>query len=286
LARLCREGGNALQGADPWNEPNIKEFYTGSIPQMVELASIAYTTLKHIDPTVLVCSPSATGDGGVNWLDQYLQAGGAKYADVIGYHFYVSPEPPEKMVPMIQRVKAVMERNGIPDKQLWNTEAGWAIQNSQSVVRLSGGTSFNKIVLPNEQASAYLARAFLLNWAEGVSRLYWYAWDDKVMGLTEADGKTIKPPAQAYSEIENWLIGARIKFCGRDQAGTWTCEIARDRGYLGRIVWNPERLLDFHVPGDWHARGVRELSGKARKFQEGQIVPVGPMPILVENATS
>ncbi len=267
-----------------WNEPNLKETYTGSIPQLVEMARIAYTTLKGIDPSVTVCSPPATGEYGVDWLDRYLKAGGKNYADVIGYHFYVNPNAPELMVPLIQQVEAVMQRNGIANKPLWNTESGWAIQNTLTVVRPAPGKGYNSVVLSEELSSAYVARGYILNWASGVSRFYWYAWDNKVMGLTEEDGKTTKPPAQAYRELENWLIGAQMRSCSQDETTTWTCEIARDKGYRAWIVWNPNRSLDFQIPRDWQAREARNLAGTLQKLGNDLKVQVGLTPVLIENA--
>jgi hypothetical protein len=150
-------------------------------------------------------------------------------------------------------------------------------------VQLSGGTSFNKIVLSLDEASSYLARAYVLSWAAGVSRLYWYSWDNGVMGLTEKDGKTPKVPARAYGEVQKWLVGARMASCQPDQAGTWACEITRDHGYRGWILWNPNRSLDFHIPSDWHARKVRSLVSGTQQLAKDQSFRIGSMPILLEN---
>jgi hypothetical protein len=267
-----------------WNEPNLKEFYSGSIPQLVEMARIAYTTLKEIDPSNTVSSPPITSGYGVSWLDSYLKAGGKNYADVIGYHLYVNPKPPELMVPLIKQVKAVMQSNGIGDRPFWNTESGWAIQNAQSAVTAASGSGFNSTVLPLDVASAYVARAYILSWASGVSRFYWYAWDDGIMGLTEADGKTLKPPAIAYREVENWLVGSRMTTCGADQVGNWTCQITRDSGYRGWIVWNPDHSVDFHTPNAWEAREERNLSGTAQKLAIGQSIQIGQAPVLIQNS--
>ena len=267
-----------------WNEPNLKQFYSGSIPEMLQLASAAHAIVKEIDPKALVCSPSATNEEGVKWLDEYLQQGGGKYADVIGYHFYANPEPPESMLLRIQQVRTVMRKNGAGNKPLWNTETGWAIQNRQSIVTAAPASArFNSVVLTEEQASAYIARAHILTWAENIPRLYWYSWDNKVMGLTEADGKTAKMPARAYAEVRDWLLGARMKSCGSAATGTWTCEITRDSGYQGWIVWNPDRTLDFRIPSDWPARSVRDLQGGRQDLSKVRLVRVGSAPILIEN---
>ena len=151
-----------------------------------------------------------------------MNQGGGKYADVIGFHFYANPERPEKMLPLIQQVQDVLRRHHLDAKPLWNTETGWAIQNESSVVKAAPASSrFNSVVLSEDEASAFVARTYVLNWAAGVQRVYWYSWDNKVMGLTEADGKTVKKPAQAYAEVRNWLLGARMTSCGPSGDGTW-----------------------------------------------------------------
>jgi hypothetical protein len=268
-----------------WNEPNLKQFYSGSVPEMLQLASAAYAIVKKIDPQALVCSPSATNEDGVKWLDQYLQQGGGRYSDVIGYHFYANPEPPENMLPLIQQVRAVMQQHGVGDRPLWNTETGWAIQNRQSVVKAAPASArFNSVVLSEEQASAYLVRTHVLTWAENIPRLYWYSWDNKIMGLTEADGRTVKMPVRAYAEVRKWLLGAMMKSCSSAATGTWTCRITRESGYEGWIVWNPDRTLDFRIPRDWPVRSARDLQGGRQSISQDRPVRIGPAPILVENA--
>lgn len=268
-----------------WNEPNLRHYYTSSIPEMVQLAKVAYQTLKKVDPTVIVCSPSATGPYGAEWLDEYLRAGGGKYADVIGFHFYVNPAPPEQMVPLIQRVERIMKKDGAGDKPLWDTETGWAIQDKGGNVRAAAGRGFNSIVLSQEEAAAYLSRAYVLSWASGVSRLYWYAWDDGVMGLVERDGRTLKPPAIAYGQLEKWLVGAKMTSCGSNTAGTWTCAITRPDGYRGWVMWNPtatRHLIKFHIPNAWHVTLVRDLWGRMKHLAPGATFEVTTLPHLLE----
>ena len=164
-------------------------------------------------------------------------------------------------------------------RPLWNTETGWGIQNRLSNV----GIGWYGMPIGMEDASAYVARAYVLLWASGVSRFYWYAWDNKVAGLTEADGKTLKPAATAYAEVENWLVGARLTSCGSDSVGTWTCEVTRDPGYRGWILWNPRRTFEYNVPSVWGVRIVRRLSGQWEPLSDGKI-QIGPTPVLFERS--
>ncbi|MEB3829835.1 GH39 family glycosyl hydrolase [Phormidium sp. CCY1219] len=261
-----------------WNEPNgYKRFYTGTMAEMLELCREAYQILKEVDPTITVVSPSATGDWGsspgVEWLDEFLSQGGGEYADIIGYHFYVMPGPPENMVPLIQKVQGVMAKHGQENKPLWNTELGWL-----------GDRTFSS----EEEAAAYVARSYILNWAAGVKRVYWFGWDSGWgvrIKLTRADNTTLTPAGVAYAEVQKWLVGARMSGCYSKWNGTWVCPLERDRGYQAWIVWNPEREFSLSVPNQWGIQQVRELSGD-RHYWQGDSVKIGLSPILLENMAS
>jgi len=127
-----------------------------------------------------------------------------------------------------------------------------------------------------------VARTYILAWAMDVSRLYWYSWDDGVMGFTEKDGKTVKSPAAAYAEVEKWLVGARMNSCASDASGTWTAEISRDGGYHGWLVWNPNQSLSFKIPPTWNPKLVRDLKGAQREIPPKGNIEIGPSPILLE----
>ena len=109
-----------------WNEPNRPQSWTGSVETMVEMTRQASIILKGIDPSNRIVCPAPEQEKGLPFLDKFLSNGGGQYVDVIGYHFYVSATgTPEDMVSLIQKVKAIMEKNGVGNKPLWDTEAGW-----------------------------------------------------------------------------------------------------------------------------------------------------------------
>jgi hypothetical protein len=216
---------------------------------MVTLAREAYKILKEVDPTVKVVSPSVTGAYGIPWLDQYFIKGGAAYADIIGYHFYVFPDPPEAMVPVIKNVRQIMTKYGISNKPLWNTEAGWAKP---------------KFFPLDSEASAYVARSYILNWAAGIDRFYWYAWDNHnwvTLEMTQTDNKTLKPAAIAYREVQKWIVGAKILPCEQDSQGTWLAKITRENAYKGFIIWNPDKTINFEIPKEWNVKQMKDLTG-------------------------
>ena len=179
---------------------------------------------------------------GVDWLSQFLQMGGGQYVDVIGYHFYVAPQPPEAMIPLIERVKQVTAENGVGDKPLWNTECAWPSPRP----------------FPSEDlAAGYLARAYILNWAAGVQRFYWYAWDNHIFDVTQTtrqDNQTLTPAGRAYGIIQKWLVGARVDTCSEASDQTWTCQLTRNSA-PGSFGTRTERHLSRS-----HARGTPKAS--------------------------
>jgi Glycosyl hydrolases family 39 len=251
------------------NEPNLHQFWTGSLDQMLALVREASPIIHGIDPTAIIVSPSATkGTDGVRWLAEFLQKGGGQYVDVIGFHFYVPKQPPESMLPLIKQIQQTMADNGAAGKPLWDTEAGWLDPNPYP---------------NNELLAAYLARAYILHWAVGVQRFYWYSWDSHNMTVdsTEPGAEVLQPAGRAYGIIQNWLVGATMDWCSQDNSHTWTCELNR-QGALQWIIWNPDGPKTISIPSSWRAKSVTVLLQEAQPFS-GSSLDVGQMPILLTN---
>jgi hypothetical protein len=182
-----------------WNEPNTALFFSGSVDELLVLAKVAYETIKEIDPTAIVVFPSAAKLEGLTWLRQYLEVGGGRYADVIGYHFYTDSDDPEAVIDLVRRVQGLLAQYGLDRLPLWNTESGLNLSRPSRV----GVTA----------DSAHVARWLILLRAMGVERFYWYSLDEGNMGLV--DNKT----AQRRAAIDGWevaralLLGASVDKC-------------------------------------------------------------------------
>jgi hypothetical protein len=259
-----------------WNEPNLSQFYSGSVTQMVLLAQAASTTLKQIDPTIQIVGPSTVGD--TSWIDSYFASGGTAYCDIVGYHFYVWPNAPETMQPQVDAVRAVMGKYGLSSRRLWNTEAGWFIYNQQTTVPVAANQ-----LLDWRHASAYVARAFVYNWLNGIDHYHFYAWDDTEMGLTEADGVTLKPPAIAYGQAYRWLVGATLTGCASDASATWSCAFTRPGGYAAWMVWNASGPTSFSIPSGWSVTREQDLAGSQNNITGATSISIDITPILLEH---
>lgn len=254
-----------IEGYEIWNEPNLSGFWSGTTDQIVMLTKEASQIIHAVDPSAKLVSPSATAAYGVPWLGEFLQKGGGQYVDVIGFHFYVDPHTlaPEDMIPVIQRVRQVMTDNGMANKPLWNTETGW-LQPAK----------FDS----DEIAAGFLARAYILSWAAGVQRFYWYAWDNRSLAIVtykEAERKTT-PAGSAYKIMEEWLVGARMDSCTESADHTWTCQLNRS-GKKEWIVWNSQGSHKFDVPEAWHAKTVKPLLENQNSLK-GSSIDIGPVP--------
>lgn len=218
-----------------WNEPDQPGFFSGTPQQMVALSKAAYEILKSVDGNNVVVSPSVKCDqSGLVWLQEFLAAGGASYADVLGAHFYVMPLGPEAMVGQIDRVKTLMRSYSI-DKPLWNTEAGWGPPSS--------------FCSEDEQAT-FVIRTFLLNAAAGIKRVYWYAWDNAnwvTLRLTDPVTGAPRPAAIAYAQLSQWLIGARIEQCKTEGPDNWSCGIKGANGEHWRILWSNAPIVPSKI---------------------------------------
>jgi len=267
VTRVATHCKGRVHSYEIWNEPNYKPFWTGDVDTMVNLTRQAYQIIHRIDPDARVVSPSATTATGVDWLSTFLSHGGNQYVDVIGYHFYAAPQPPEAMVPLIQKVRQVIDEHGAAQKPLWNTESGWPQPKPFPSADL---------------AAAYLARAYILNWAAGVQRLYWYAWDNHTwasLQLTAADSQTLTPAGRAYGAVQQWLVGAQMRSCDEDPGHTWICALARN-DVPEWIVWNTDGEVPFSVPAGWRATSATPLLGASHPLA-GTTLEINQVPQLL-----
>jgi hypothetical protein len=157
-----------------------------------------------------------------------------------------------------------MQTNGV-NKPIWDTESGW-------------GTAHD---LPNTgKQAAQLARHLLLMWSVGVSRCYWYAWDNDTWGTLWDSSSGIHPAGTAYAQVQSWMLGATLTSpCSQMSNGIWSCSFIRSGSSQALAIWRPAGPTRFNPPGTFHK--YRNLKGDCRPIN-GSIV-VGPEPVLLES---
>ncbi|WP_348261024.1 glycosyl hydrolase [Telmatobacter sp. DSM 110680] len=216
-----------------WNEPNASGFWTGSPQQMVELAAHIYPLIKSIDPSATVTTPAVSSTGWPLshevWLDQYLAAGGGRFADAIAWHGYAGRNdrpslPPEELAEQILALRKVLAKHSLARMPIWNTEGGWG-KDAQ---------------LPDQNAqAAFIAKWYLINFTSGIARAYWYQWDNSDWGTLWRDGSGITPAGKAAQQVISWLEGTSAATPCRPLAGSqvWECDLQKG-AKLYRVVWS------------------------------------------------
>lgn len=265
-----------------WNEVNLKQFYSGSQEQLLELQIAAYEEIKNVDPENILVAPSITGNNTneISKLDSYLAKGGGTYADVISYHMYTPESSPEALIPLVSEIRRVMRKHGVDKKPLWNTESGWALLNND-------GTSFPSPVNPkwrqlnNELGAAYLSRAYILAAVLGVERNYWYAWDNKILGFVDPSTKNPKGAAVAIGNLSTWVKGGAIQRCDMVQGNFWVCQFTHVSGAVRYIVWSANDMQgDFLVPNGWDVREGSSVLNSSYLISNNRSIRIGSVPVM------
>jgi len=237
-----------------WNEPNIKQFYSGDINNLIKLTCSANKILKSISPNIKIVGPSVTSvrPQDFAYLDDFLKQGGRDCIDIVSYHFYVADSTPEELYKAEIKVKEIMQANGVGNMPLWNTEAGWKIQNEYST-----GTkdkSFDSPywkMLDSRLAASYVLRSLILSRFAGIERYYWYSWDHEVMGLMEPTTKLPKLAGRVYLEFAKKMLGGSISSCATTN-GLWQCSLKDANGNKLLMLWaadNKPKSVDVRKLG-------------------------------------
>lgn len=263
-----------IQIYELWNEP--QNAFTGTIPQMVVLTQHAHDIIRTLDPSATILSPSMIA-WGYQYLDSYFAAGGTQDIDAIAFHLYpnTSNDIAETVTTTAtSTLRTVMAKYGLAGKPMWNTEGGWGYQSDGAITD------------PNLRA-AFVARDYLLHWSMGISRFYWYAWDDPNIGTLFTPGTSQSEAAIAYQQVYSWMHGAvLVQPCSDNGAASpysaiYTCELTRPGGSQFIAVWNTEGNSAYSVPTNY--LHYRDLSGNITAVSSNHQVTIGLKPILLEN---
>ncbi|MFN0159985.1 MAG: GH39 family glycosyl hydrolase [Burkholderiales bacterium] len=283
VAAVAKRYTGRIRIYDVWNEVNAGTgFFTGTPQQMLELQRIAFEQVKAVDPQAILVSPSVVGsaDHQLKWFDDYLGLGAGRYADVIGYHFYLPRLRPETLPALVARVREIMNRRGVGAKPLWNTESGYRVDLGQGDRAVATDPTWPK--LDETTTAAYVARRLILGWVSGLERYYWYAWDNPEMGFVRPDG-TLTPGASVFGRTAKWLTGAVLERCENNR-GLWRCDLRRDQA-RARIVWHESASaeIDAGMPAGNLCR--ESVDGPSLPVVAGQRIAVGTMPALLRDCT-
>ncbi len=115
-----------------WNEENIPFWKPKRDPaQYTEFLRLSYRAVKEVAPEVRVAMGGLAGRD-YKYLEEMYKAGAADCMDIVNFHPYLWPDPPDGLLEeAIRRYRAVMAAHGDASKPIWITEMGWPTHKVQ-----------------------------------------------------------------------------------------------------------------------------------------------------------
>jgi hypothetical protein len=261
-----------IQVYELWNEPSCTCSFSGTVPQLVALTLAEHDIIRSIDPAALIIGPTMQGYESA-YLASYFAAGGTTDIDAVGMHSSPNPDNDDAefmMGSVTTGIQSVMAQYGLSNKPLWNTENDWG----------------NDSYLTNSDAqAAFVARDLLLNWNVGVTRVYWYAWDNTDLGTLWSPSTGIAEAGTAYEQVESWMKGSTMAPCSLNGStniyqALYTCDLTLSTGNQAQVVWNTSGNTTYAAPSQFTQ--YLDLTGDTYSIPPNQQVTVGLKPILLE----
>jgi hypothetical protein len=268
------------------NEPLFTETDKGvldkryfPVAKMVEMARIAKSEIGQVDSNAKIVSMSPTGGiNGIKRIDAFLSAGGGKYIDVVGFHYYA--DTAEDIPFLVAETRKVMKRHGLEKMPLWNTESGFYIFDPKTPSRKLAPEESPAYDLT--QGAAMVSRSLILGAASGLDRNFYYSWDIPTMSLTSNKGEAINDAGLAYITTVRWLRMATLEGCQSENNRLWMCTLSRaDR--KARILWNTSGETNVKLPEEWHAVGYENITGLYVDLAAAKTLNVGSSPVLIRS---
>jgi polysaccharide biosynthesis protein PslG len=259
---------------DGWNEPDLKQRWLGSPAQMVTMMKDAYTIIHTIDPAAKVVGPSpSTGNQwNIHFLPDYYAAGGAPYQDVIGMHSYiytngVMSTTPEGILIVIKMLKTLLAQYQIGNLPIFFTEGSY------------GGVP-NNSGLTYPQKVDYIGREYALMLANGITRYYWYSWDNTGFGTMWTSSGGVNPVGVAYGTLYKWLVGSTFVSLTQ-QSGTQVMTLTLADGTSAQIVWNISASVQYATT----FANIGTLDGATNPVVGG-VVTVSTTPVFLSGTAA
>jgi hypothetical protein len=148
-----------------WNEPNVREFWSGSMAQFREnILEAGARALKDADPNALLVSPGLANLG--NWRSWFREAMLAKdLIDVVNHHNY--GETGSDAILDLERdsilrpsLRTLMRELGVDDRPFWLTETGRQSQEGDQL-------EYYQEVVATLRERAWVERVFFFHYWDG-----------------------------------------------------------------------------------------------------------------------
>ena len=244
---LYKRFGNSISFWELWNEPNLNKVNTRDYDKLCNITCNRFQKLSKRNR--LLNGGLAGAD--IKYVDSLLNCDikGINDIDIFNFHYYVHGSTPEWLLEHVfPDLSSFLSETSISGKPVWITEIGNTTHNEKQ-----GWNPRAKSCSEEEQAM-WLPRLFLLSFAAGIDRVYYYqlrAYENNSSGNEQHYGilhKDLTPKLALYSlkqlvkmcpsgstrpilEVSDGIYICRWKnHQGQDIAAFWTKHKSRGTG--------------------------------------------------------
>lgn len=167
VATLATRYGDGIV-YEVWNEPNLTQYWTGSMSDLFAMTKMAYQHIKGHSPTATVIG-CAWNRLGTTECDRWLYYGAKNYVDAVSFHPYPHNFQPSDAGVIADNFHAVLNKYD-STKPLWATEVGY---------------DYSGQPWPSIEQHSYMVQQTLIALKNhGVPLAVWYPWaDSSYLGL-------------------------------------------------------------------------------------------------------
>jgi polysaccharide biosynthesis protein PslG len=167
-----------------WNEPDIKEYWSGDAADLARLTKIGAVAVKKADPTAKVVLAGLAGHTEFT-LRLFRDLGISPYVDVVNCHSYYETwhgDPLETVVPYVQTLSDIIAKYG-NRQSLWMAEVGYSTvrQGHGKISDSYTATYAYEHTLPYQAVALWRTLALLLS-TEKMAAITWYEIKDLPAG--------------------------------------------------------------------------------------------------------
>ncbi|WP_167305924.1 GH39 family glycosyl hydrolase [Nocardioides euryhalodurans] len=285
VGRVAQRYGNRVD-YQIWNEPNVKNYWTGTTAQMAKLTATASTRIKRAAgrrATVVAPAFPLRLKGQQGWYTKYWASkvgrkSVAAFVNVVAVNLYPeAKQAPEAQLQLLNIAKRQLPK-AARKKPMWNTEINYGLLGGDTARRISAA----------KQAS-FVARTLLLNAASPIRRVYWYRWAVGPIAnthLVEDDRTTLTRAGRAWDTVHGWINRTDVKSCSQARRGklkgVYTCTVRVSRTEVRRVHWKPSgRAATITTPRS--TRSWTNLAGTTTDRNGRYRLRVGSLPVMVSS---
>ena len=261
---------------ETWNEPNLRNGWNDTVRKLAAMQATAYSVIHAAGTGDRLISPTVAITAGhpLRWLHTFFHSPGGKRFDVMAVHLYPSDASaragygPEWSVDYLnQKLRPLLRAHGV-STTVWDTEA--------NVGRRYVGIAFSGMT-----AAGLVTRTYALQLSNRVTRIFWYAADERnVTGvwLVKADYKSLTYAGLAERTAYRLLLGARPYGCTRAGTGVvrYACAFHLRTGKNAMVRWTTGGTAYIRAPA--HTSGIYSAVGGYRSARGGARVRLTPVP--------